>query len=234
MADRVILSGKSKILQPMITQIIAMQHMLEDLNVEGSGAIDDNFDPGRRYHPLVRLHFREDTTFIPGKNQPKGQGQNRTKGEIRFRLMNETTQTLSEANLTSLGQKIKETFGASGGYIWNKGKEMYCYADWARGYQMQILARSEAQAKDLVTKILGFQSHTPQWKYLTKTGNAAEAERYPTVPQTMTILGKQVTLPALRPNAEVRFRYADCRVSPLTYPVVIYDRTGKKANALVR
>jgi hypothetical protein len=236
MADesKITLQGTKTELMQLVPQLAAFYQLLENLDFDNAFPINENFDPGRKYHPLVHLHFREDSDFKPGTNQPKGRGQNRTKGDLTFRLMSETTQSISKGELTTLGQRIKQVFGSNNGYIWNKGKEMYCYADWSRGYQLQILARSEAQARDLVTKILSLQNHNPQWKYLTKSQSIAESERYPTSAQTMTILGEQVTLPLLRPNAEARFRYAQVRVSPLIDPIVIYDRTGKKAGALVR
>ena len=147
--------------------------------------------------------------------------------------MNETTETISEGNLTALGRKIKESFGGNPSYIWSKGKELYCYADWERGYQMQLLCRSQGQAEQLVTKVLALQNHTPIWKYLTKSQNTREAERYPAVQQTRTILGKQETLALQRPNTELYFTYAKARINPLMSPVYIYDTTGKKPGALV-
>lgn len=234
MADRVILSGKSKILQPMITQIIAMQHMLEDLNVEASGGYESQIDPGRRFRPFVRLYFREDSDFRKGTNQPGYHGRNRTTGRIGFRIMNETTETISKAELTRIGQRIKELFGVNSGYVWNKGKELYCYAEWDKGYQLQILARNVSHAQEIVTKILSIQGHTPQWKFFTKTENQAESERYPTIPGTKTILGETITLPEVRPRVDVRFSYADVKVSPLIKPVLLYDRKNKRTGALVK
>ncbi len=233
MSDEIILKGSKTLLRPIITQLMAMNQLLERMEFVAD-SINENYDPGRRYHPLVRLFFREDSDFRPGTNQPVGQGQNRVKGELRFRLMDETAETIGKGELTALGERVKQTFGPNNGYIWSKGKESYCYADWSRGYQLQILARSEAQAKDLVTKILSLQSHSPQWKYLSKTQNVAETERYPNIAEKKMILGEEVTLPVKRPNAEARFRFADVRITPSMPRIVIYDHTGKKAGALVR
>lgn len=231
-SQKIILKGDKKSLKVAITQIMGIYQLLENLEVE-SDSVNENFDFGRRYHPLISLHFIEKSTFRPGTNQPKGQGQNRTKGRLTFRLMDETTETISEANLKALGIKIKEVFGGQTPYIWSKGKELYCYADWARGYQMQILARSQAQAEQLVTKILSLQNHAPIWKYLSKSENTRQAERYPATKQIKTIMGKQETLPLQRPNVEVNFIYAKARITPLLKPILIYDATGKKAEALV-
>lgn len=233
MSDLIYLKGTPEQLKSIIMQIMATHQLHENLDIYYP-PINDDFDPGRRYCPLVRLYFRQDSDFVAGTNQPKGRGRNRKEGELRFRLMNETTETISEGELTSLGQRIKQAFGGDNGYIWHKGKELFTYADWSRGYQLQMLVRTEAQARELTTKILALQGHTPIWKYLTKSQNVSEAERYPAVAETKIILGKQVTLPLRRPNVEVRFKYADVQISPLIDPIVIYDRTGKKKGALVR
>ena len=232
--SKITLQGTKTELMQLVPQLAAFYQLLENYDFDIDTSINENFDPGRKYHPLVRLVFLEDSDFKAGTNQPKGRGRDRTLGRLRFRLMSETTETISKANLTNLGERIKQVFGANNGYIWNKGKEMYCYADWSRGYHLKILARSEVQARDLVTNILNLQNHTPVWKYMTKGKNVEEEERYPNIRETKVILGEQVTLPLRRPNAEVRFRYADIRITPLMRPIVIYDRTGKKAGALVR
>lgn len=233
MEEKIVLQGTKKELMQIIPQMTAMYQLLDTLDLE-SGYTKENIFPERKYYPLIRLHFIQDSDFKPGTNQPKGRGRNRTKGKLSFRLMDETTETITEANLTALGQRIKQVFGENNGYVWRKGKEMYCYADWSKGYQLQILARSEVQAKDLVTKILSLQNHTPIWKYMTKSENLAEAEAYPNIPETKVILGEQTTLPLNRANVEVRFIYTDARISPLTRPILIYDRRGKRAKALIK
>lgn len=234
MSELIYLRGTPKELRPVLIQLMANYQLLQNLEIDSSSSINENFDPNRKYHPLIRLFFKQDSTFVAGTNQPKGQGRNRKEGELSFRLMDETTETLSKNNLISLGQKIKAAFGENEGYLWHKGKELYCYADWSRGYQLQMLARTESQARELVTKILALQNHTPTWRYLTKSESVVESEKYPATTEVKTILGEQVTLPLRRPNVEVRFRHAEAQVSPLAKPVIVYDRTGKKAGALVK
>jgi len=234
MSDLIYLRGTPKELRPVITALMAQYQLLQNLDVDSSSGYDSQIDSSRRFRPFVRLFFREDSDFRKGTNQPGYHGKNRTKGRIGFRLMNETTETISKTELTRIGQRIKDLFGSNDGYIWNKGKELYCYAEWDKGYQLQILARNVAHAKEIVTKTLSIQGHTPQWKFLSKTENQAEAERYPITPGTKIILGETITLPEVRPKADVRFKYADVIVSPLLSPTVLYDRTNKKAGALVK
>lgn len=234
MSNLIYLKGTPKELKPIIMNIMAMRQLAESLDVAPGNERSSEAYPDRRFRPQVRLHFLEDTDFDKRSNAPGYHGRRRVPGRLSYRLMNETSETISKGELTNLGRKIKDIFGANDGYTWQKGKELYTYAEWDKGYQMQILARSMAQAQDLVSKMLSLQGHTPLWRFLTKTENAEQLTRYPETPVTKVILGETVTLPHLRPNTEVRFTYADVRVHKLTQPVVIYDRTNKKVGALVR
>lgn len=233
--QRIILKGDKKLLKVVVTQIMGIYQLLENLDIENSGnEINDNFDIGRRYCPLIILHFTEKSSFVPGTNQPKGQGQNRKTGKISFRLMNETTETISEGNLRALGTKIKQVFGGQTPYIWSKGKELYSYADWTKGYQFQLLCRNQGQAETLITKVLSLQNHVPIWKYLNKVQNTREGERYPAIKQTKVIMGQQIEIPLQRPLVDVIFKYAQAKITPLMEPITIYDSTGKKKGALIR
>lgn len=234
MGDKYILKGTPRQLKPLITHLLAVHQMLENLDIPSGGERDSEAYPDRRFRPCVRLHFLQDTDFDKRSNAPGYHGRRRVPGRLSYRLMNESSETISKGELTSLGRRIKDIFGANDGYTWQKGKELYTYAEWDKGYQMQILARSMTQAQDLVSKILSLQGHTPHWRFLTKTENAEELTRYPETPVTKVILGETVTLPKVRPNVEVRFTYADVRVHKLAEPVVIYERTGKRVGALVR
>lgn len=234
MTEKIIVKGNTKLLKPAITQLMATYQLLENLDIEGSSFDDKGVVAGRRYNPQIKLTFREDSDFKPGTQQPKGRGQNRTRGRLTFRLMNETSETITKGELTRIGQKIKDIFGANNGYTWSKGKELYTYADWSKGYQLQILARSQTQAADLTQKILSIQNHTPIWQFLTKSENAEPMTAYPEQPITVTLLGEQVQLSKARPYATVRFCYAEARVHKLQPAIMLYDRTGKKAKALVK
>lgn len=233
MSAPIILKGNSKLLKPVITQIMALHQMIENIETGGSD-IQSEMQPNRRFHPHIRLNFLEDTDFSQtGINPTTYQGKRRLRGRLTFRIMSETSETISKGELTRIGTSIKNIFGVNGGYVWNKGKELYTYADWDKGYQFQMLVRSTTQARDLTTKILSLQNHSPQWMFLTKSTNEAELERYPDLPQTKLILGESVTLTRVRPRVEVRFTYADAKVHLLTEPVILYDRKSKKPGALV-
>lgn len=233
MTAPIILKGNSKLLKPVITQIMALHQMIEGIE-SGENSSDETMYPGRRFNPQIRLHFLEDTNFSQTRtNLDTYQGQRRLSGRLSFRLMDETSETISKGELIRIGTQIKTIFGANGGYVWSKGKDLYTYADWSKGYQMQMLTRSSTQARDITTKILSLQGHSPQWVYLTKSGSEAEAERYPEAVQTKIILGEQVKLKRVRPRVDVRFSYADVKVHLLMEPIVLFALKGNKAGQLM-
>ncbi|WP_009631021.1 hypothetical protein [Synechocystis sp. PCC 7509] len=233
MTGRILLKGNSKLLKPIITEVMAINQLLNNLEI-GEGGSRSEMHPNRRFKPQIRLHFLEDTDFKQvGSNPSTYQGLRRSEGRLTFRIMNETSETISKSELTRIATSIKNIFGSNGGYVWTKGKELYTYADWDKGYQLQVLARSSAQPRDLVTKILSLQNHTPEWIWLTKSGSESESERYPELIQTKTILGEQVKLPKVRPLVDVRFSYADARVHSLIHPIMLFALKGNKMGALV-
>ncbi|MEH2211899.1 hypothetical protein [Nostoc sp.] len=180
----------------------------------------------RQYHPQIKLYFIEDLNDV----EP---GYSRLDGTISFRLMSENSETLSKTDLERYGNKIKSIFGAGSGLIWKKGKTMYVYADWDRGYQLQLLCRNTSDAKNLIQKTLDIQNHTPDWKYLSFEENAEPAEKYPTIPGHKTILGKQIKDSRSRPICEVKFKESMIRVPGLKNLICLYDRTGYRRNPIV-
>lgn len=185
-----------------------------------------DFDQTRKYRPQITLYFQEDDDEVEGGYSP-------VRGEINFRLMSETSETISRAELVRLGQKIKTEFGGAGGYQWRKGKLMASYTDRTKGYKLQLLCRDKAGARALVDKVLDIQGHAVDLENfkVIETENASTA--YPTLPPQKTILGKSQRMPRRRPIATVKFRYATASVWGQPRPVMLYDRTGFRREALV-
>jgi hypothetical protein len=179
----------------------------------------------RQHQPKIKLFFLEDINDV----EP---GYSRLDGTISFRLMSETSETLSKTDLERYGNKIKSLFGGSG-FIWKKGKTMYTYADWEKGYQLQLLCRNIGDAKTLVEKTLDIQNHVPDWKNLYIGESAEPAEKYPTIPSHKTILGKQVKDSRSRPICEVRFKEAMIKIPGLKNLICLYDRTGYRRNPVI-
>lgn len=181
----------------------------------------------RRSRPRIVLVFEEDDNDVDPGYGP-------VIGEVGFRLMAETGESLTEANLVAYGQKIKTLFGSGGGFTWRKGREMLTYTDWDKGYQLQILCFAEADGKRLVEQILDIQSHTPDWKHAELKRNLEESQAYPIVPPTERVLGRNRKLARRRPRADVKFRWAYIELAGLPNKIYLYDHSGIHDEALVK
>lgn len=185
-----------------------------------------SFQEVRKFLPQIQLYFLEDLEDVD-------EGYKRVSGEISFRLMNQTAETLSEAELRSYGNKVKASFGAANGFVWKKGKVQATYFDSKRGYRLKVHCRTDTEGKRVIEQALDIQSHTPDWKYLNISQNDEVSQAYPIIPPTDVILGRTRRLPRKRPIADVRFQYAVSHIWGLPNPVVLFDRVFKFRKALV-
>lgn len=178
------------------------------------------FQDHAKFKPQISLYFAEDYDDVDA-------GETRVTGEIGIRLMRETEATLTEADVKSYANKIKSLFATGGGFTWRKGRYMFSYTETEKGYRLQILAASEAEAKRIIEQVLDIQSHTPNWDNLNKSEAINSASKYPTVPPRKTILGKSRKMPRRRPVASVKFQYALLHIYGLPNPIVLVDRSWK-------
>lgn len=179
----------------------------------------------RATQPQIMLFFQEDFNDVDPDFSP-------VTGEISFRLMDKNPETITETDLQQLATKIKTLFALPQGFIWKKGKEYFTYSDWKKGYQLQILARSESEAKQVIEQVLDIQGHSPEWEKLNESKNNVPHIAYPIIPEKKRILSKQRTTRRKRPIADVRFQYAIFTVDGLPVPIPLVDRSGIFRNAL--
>ena len=235
MSDLIYLKGTSKELKPIIMHLMGMRQLLKSKDVGTIYATTNELESVRRRNqPKVTLYFLEDSSF--NKKAPPNkitEGARRQEGIIRFRLMNETTQSFSKANGITLGNKIKEVFGANNGFVWNKGKTLYSYADWSEGYQFQLLCKTKTEAKRIVNAVLSLQNHTPNWENFNTIENDLENIKYSENPGSHVVMGETIPLPKQRPIVDVRFQYAYVKLNGVKEPITLYDRRNKRPGALV-
>ena len=202
--------------------------ILQRLKNDGANRDRDlNYRVLRRNKPQITLHFLEDLKDVEHGYEP-------IAGEISLRLMTETTTTLSKSEATNYGNKINSLFGSTGGFIWKKGKELCSYSDWDKGYQLQLLTRTEAEGRRVIEQVLDIQAHAPDWENFNLVHNGEPSASFPTVPPSETILGKTRKLPRRRPIADVRFQFASLKLSGLAKSVILFDRSGRHPEALVK
>lgn len=182
-----------------------------------------SFQDSVEFHPQVKLFFTED---LHEADEDYGAA----TAEISFRLMNETSQTVSESNARTIANRIKSVFASGGGYRWQKGKNKYSYRDPQKGYHFIMACASEGEAREVIGKVLDIQEHAPDWDLLTES---KPNRSYPANPGTQRIFGKTCKKPRRRPQRYVRFRYAELHLWGLPNPIILVDRTGVKQRPLV-
>lgn len=236
MSDKIILRGNSTLLKPIITEILALNQILRNKDLGTVYTLPSRTPVvPRRGRPKFQLCFLQDTNANSRRTRDNiEQGRKRQEAEISFRLMNETNRTISRGELTNLGNRVKEIFGANGGFVWRKGKTMYSYTDWDLGYQLQLLCRSKTEAKRIVEAVLRIRNHVPNWMFFNVVENDNEAARYPADPPNEIIMGESRKPEIERPLVDVRFQYALVHLGGFKEPIEVCDRSGKLIDPLVR
>lgn len=182
----------------------------------------------RVFKPQVILIFKEDSQDVEPGYSP-------VLGRISFRLSGVTSTTITEGNLNTYATRIKQEFASpASGFLWRKGSRMFSYSDWAKGYQLQLLVRSESDGREIVNKVLDIQGDTPDWSKANYSQNESESQAYPVNPGTTVVLGKSRKKTRKRPIAIVRFQYASCLIAEVGTPIILCDRSHNYPQALQR
>lgn len=191
-----------------------------------AGTLLDEIDGGVAYRPRITLYFTEDADDAEAGYAP-------VEMECSFRLPNETSTTVSKAELTTLANKIKSKFGTGNGYVFRKGRKMINYRDRSKGYDFRLRSRELTDAKELIRDVLALNGDTLDETLLKYSQTDNETEAYPYNPGFQTILGKRKSKPRRRPITNVRFRYAYCTVAGIGRPVYLYSKYSYIPDVLV-
>lgn len=186
----------------------------------------NSYDTNITYKPQIQLYFAQSLRDV-------GENENVVTGELKFRLINETSATISNTKVDRYAQKIAANFAKPTKFIWQKGKHRFTYTDKSKGYQFSVNVISEIEGKRVVEQILDIQQHSPDWKYAKYIETLEPTERYPETPSTQTILGKVRRKPRQRPREDVKFVRASLLISGLPSPITLVDTTGRRRNARI-
>jgi hypothetical protein len=175
------------------------------------------------FKPQIQLYFRQDLDAVADDFEPM-------EGVISFRLMDETSETITESKLTSYAHRIKEQFGGVGEQIWKKGKHKLCYKDLKHGLDLRILCLNETEGKEIIQRVCRIAEATFDDDNLTPIApNKASINN----PGTTRILGKQRKKKRWRPTGNVRFRHAIAVIDGLSKAVPLFDLSGRYLDPLV-
>jgi len=184
-----------------------------------------DFQEDVSFRPWVHFYFSQDGHAVPDGFTP-------IQSELGFRLISETSATMTEAKAITLAREIKRVFAPSGqGYVWSKGKVKVTYLDKERGYDFRINALNKLEGETLIKKFLDVKNHPFVDDYLIEHDPNRNSLNNPV--QTRTVYGKQKKVKRWRPTGNVRFRYAALFIDGLSEPVMLVDTTTPHA-ALVK
>jgi hypothetical protein len=192
------------------------------------GIPSQDFQEIMKFLPQVQLYFEE-------KYQDVDLGFTQLRAQVSYRLIGETSSTITIAEATTIANKIKTLFNAGGvPFFFKKGRELYTYTDQSKGYAFQVYAFDKPNAQKVIEQVLDIKGHTPDWELLNLHESAEPANAYPTIPETKTILGKLTKQPRKRPAGTVHFIYAVMHLYGRSEPLVLYDPEKIYTDALVR
>lgn len=197
-----------------------------DLQLPVYGIPVDEYHAAVTFRPQIQLYFQEDSDDVEPGYAP-------VTGEIGFRLMNETSESVTQANVNNWANKIKTNFATGANFTWRKGRLKCAYYDREKGYRLQLLVTTEAEGKRVIEQVLDIQNHAPDWEYLSVVETRESSSRFPTIPPTKTIVGKPRRMPRRRPVATVKFRHALLFVYGLPQPIVLVDTSMRYRDAVL-
>lgn len=192
-----------------------------------AGDLLNDLDTEVTYKPKITLHFVEDAEDAEA-------GYQQVDMDVSWRLINETTQSVTESKLRAIANKIKTSFGSGNGYVFKKGRKVVLYERRSEGYKFIINARDLAEGKRLIRDIVTLNGDTLDTNILKVAEVDSEADAFPYNPGTQTILGKRRPKPRKRPLVNVRFRYAYATVHGYNKPIYLYSRTTYMPDALIQ
>jgi hypothetical protein len=191
-----------------------------------TGNLLNELSESNTHRPKITLFFRED-------DQDVDPGYQAVDMECSWRLVDETSQTITKAKLTTIAQRIKTQFGSGNGYVFKKGRKIVSYRDKSKGYEFLLRSRSLEDGRELIRDILTMNGDSLESGLLKSSEVADEVEAFPANPGTQLILGKRHNKPRKRPVTNVRFKYAYAFIDGIGQPIYLYSRNYLIPDALV-
>lgn len=221
-SDSIILAGTYNELRYQMLRIMRP----EAGESEVYGVPCTSFQESHKFVPQILLYFVEDLEDVEENFQP-------LDGRISFRLVGETSESLTETKAKTYADRVKAQLGQDGGFEWRKGKTRISYSDKENGIHTWINCRDLAAGRDVLTKVLAISNLTLNEAHLNVRENQKPTEAYPTIPPEKRIYGEQRKLPRKMPVGDVRFQRAELHIWGRPTPIVLISRFGLSRKALV-
>lgn len=117
---------------------------------------------------------------------------------------------LNKNDIRQIATRIEQQFlpSPNSPYEIKKGREIFTYQHWNKGYYMWFPAKNSQSASELFTKILATRPDTFDDQRMRKSEAVNPSKVYPTTPPKVNVLNRDVELADKHPIVDVPFRYA--------------------------
>jgi hypothetical protein len=176
-----------------------------------------------KFKPQIKLYFKEPYNF-----QKHSDGTEQVRGEIGFRIINKTAETITRADAVEYAREIKAEF-ATPPLIWKKGKYKCTYLDLDNGFDLRLFCVSKAEGISLVQSILKILDKTYSDNNFQFIENTKE---FPENPGTHRVYGKTVKKFRQRPTADLKFTHAQLLIPGQVKPVNLVSVGGRLRNVI--
>ena len=187
------------------------------------GQPKSDFDADVKYHPQVTVYFVQDIQSVPRGSRPKN-------ARVTWRLMDQTSETISNQILNNWATKVYNSF-FNPVYSFHKGKYIGWYNSPADGLHLQLYCLDDITAESVAKKIVTSADKTfndDLFKVTKpKRNNIAQS-------QQITILGQSKSVPNWRPNITVNVAYAYINIWADNDLRLIVDKIGSKFHPILR
>ncbi len=223
--NSIVLSGSDS---QIINQILTYEWGAKDVGIESEDRLPGEV-PKVQGFPILKLYFSELTQLVTPGKMP-------VRMILECRLMEKPkAETLTAQYLKQLATNIRPQFLPDGvRYQFNKGTAYYTYTNLDNGYRLKILARTEADFRDIATRFLAIRGHTFREEYVNFSQPLNESLKYPQTSKQALILGEQYQLPLRRKKTTVSFRWAKVYIPKVgKWVAIVSDEKRVKESDLV-
>ncbi len=170
--------------------------------------------------PQVILRFAEKHSDREASNR-----QRQKVMRVSYRLMNETTETLTQANIDAIARAIELEFPTT--YFHKTGHSKHTYIDKPKGLNFIVSYSDPGDGKALVMKFMDLLNFTYDKE------NASESHKEDvqfSAPRTIRVLGEVKNLPQRRPVARVYLDKVELNIYGNQKNILLLDRgiTGRR------
>lgn len=206
---------------PLLMDAYALYNQLNERNLYTIPVT--TFQDKYTFHPQICLVFYETSQEALSPTR-------RVHGEISYRIMGETEETLTQGNARVRAERINSLFATPNSFEWQKGKEIVTYRDQSKGYDFRLRVKSETEARRIITQVMAIEGKTPEWERLSVHESRAA---FPPNPGSKRIYGEMRQLPVRRPVRDIKFRYAELHIWGIPQAISLVDTTGRRNTPLV-